>query len=161
VYDNLIEKYLVRYGTININWGFYMEDKGSSGVTIPPPIVYFVCILIGIGLNYLWPFSFSPQSIQDPIGYSIIALSILLFGLVLREFSKSDTSTDYRKSTVAIISTGPFCYSRNPVYLSLTMLKGGLCCWQFLSYYHDNPGCIDCPLCRNFRKRSVPYKKIE
>ncbi|NOQ94452.1 MAG: isoprenylcysteine carboxylmethyltransferase family protein [Methylophaga sp.] len=103
-----------------------MEDKGSSGVIIPPPIVYFVCILIGIGLNYLWPFSFFPQSIQDPIGYSIIALSILLFGLVLREFSKSGTSTDYRKSTVAIISTGPFCYSRNPIYLSLTMLNIGV-----------------------------------
>ena len=103
-----------------------MIDKDSSGVTIPPPIVYFVCILIGLGLNYFWSFSFFPQSIQGPIGYTIIALSILLFGLILREFSKSNTSTDYRKSTATIISSGPFYYSRNPVYLSLTMLNIGI-----------------------------------
>jgi len=103
-----------------------MKDEDTSGVTIPPPIVYFLFILIGIGLNYLWPFSFFPQSIQGPIGYTIIALSLILFGLVLREFSRSSTSIDHRKSTTAIISSGPFRYSRNPVYLSLTILAIGV-----------------------------------
>ena len=103
-----------------------MEDNDSSGVTIPPPGLYFVCMLVGIGLNYFWPLSFFAQSIYGAVGYIIIALSILLFGLTLRAFSKSKTSTDYRKPTVKVISSGPFHFSRHPVYLSLTMLNIGV-----------------------------------
>ncbi len=103
-----------------------MTDKDSSGALAPPPIVYFFCLMVGLGLNYLWPLPFLPQTIQYAFGFTIIALSGLLIGWVLREFSKSKTSFDLRKPTTEIISTGPFRYSRHPTYVSLTILIFGI-----------------------------------
>ncbi len=103
-----------------------MSDKDSPGVLVPPPIVYFVCLMIGLGLDTLWPLPFLAQTLQFAVGFTIIAVSILLFGLVLRVFSKSKTSIDHRKPTTEIITAGPFAYSRNPVYLSMTMLFIGV-----------------------------------
>ncbi len=103
-----------------------MTDKDSSGAPAPPPIVYFVCLVVGLGLDYLWPLPFLPPWIQYSVGFTVIASSFLLFGLVLREFSKFETSIDPYKPTTEIISTGPFGYSRNPVYVSMTMLIFGI-----------------------------------
>ncbi len=103
-----------------------MSDKDSSGALAPPPIVYFGCLMVGLGLDYLWPLPFLPQTIQYAFGFTIIALSGLLIGWVLREFSKSKTSFDYRKPTTEIISTGPFRYSRHPAYVSLMLLNFGI-----------------------------------
>ena len=103
-----------------------MSDKDSSGALAPPPIVYFGCLMVGLGLDYLWQLPFLPQTIQYAFGFTILALSGLLIGWVLREFSKSKTSFDLRKPTTEIISTGPFGYSRNPAYVSLTILIFGI-----------------------------------
>ncbi len=104
-----------------------MTNKGLSDTPpVPPPIVCFGSLMVGLGLDYLWPLPVLPQTIQYAAGFSITALSLLLFGLVLREFSRSKTSIDHRKPTTEIISTGPFAYSRNPVYVSMTMFLFGV-----------------------------------
>lgn len=103
-----------------------MIGKDVSGVVVPPPVVYLICVMAGLGLDYLWPLPFLPQTIQFAVGFSIIAVSFVVFGLALREFSRSKTAIDPRKPTTAIISTGPFGYSRNPVYVSMTMLVLGI-----------------------------------
>ncbi len=77
-------------------------------------------------MDCLWPYPILAQEVQYSIGFTIIALSFLLFGLTLKKFAKSGTSVDYRKPTTMIISTGPFAYSRNPVYVSMTMCHVGI-----------------------------------
>ena len=44
---------------------------------------------------------------------------------MFRAFSKAKTHIDPYKPTTAIISTGPFGYSRNPAYIALTLLFVG------------------------------------
>lgn len=48
-----------------------------------------------------------------------------MFELVLKEFTQSGTSIDHRKPTTEIISTDPFRFSRNPVYVSMAMFLIG------------------------------------
>ncbi len=102
------------------------SENDWSGIIVPPPIVYLVCLVAGLGLDYFWPIPLLPQAIQFVVGFTIIVSSFLLIGLSLRIFRRSGTPIDYRKSTTGIISTGPFAYSRNPVYVSMTMLMGGI-----------------------------------
>ncbi len=102
------------------------EAKDTAGVLAPPPLIYLICLLIGIGLDYLWPFPFLPQTIQYIVGFSVIALSAILIVSVFWEFSKAKTDISPYKPTTAIITTGPFGYSRNPAYISLTMLFIGI-----------------------------------
>ena len=45
---------------------------------------------------------------------------------MLLRFKEAKTNFDPRKPTTAIITTGPYRYSRNPSYVSLTVLYLGI-----------------------------------
>ncbi len=102
-----------------------MTDHGSTRV-IPPPLVYLVFFLAGLGLDYLWPLPLLPRAVQYALGFTILALGFLLFGLALREFVRHGTSVDPRKATTAVISSGPFRHTRNPIYVAMNLLMVGL-----------------------------------
>jgi protein-S-isoprenylcysteine O-methyltransferase Ste14 len=103
-----------------------MTKQYKEGVKTPPPIVYLSCILIGIGINNIWSAELLPQSVQYSLGPIIIIVSFILFGMVLREFMRSTTSINHAKLTTEILTSGPFAYSRNPVYVSMTLLSFGI-----------------------------------
>ena len=46
--------------------------------------------------------------------------------LVLRRFRRAGTTFDVRKSASALITEGPYRFSRNPSYVSLTLLYLGI-----------------------------------
>ena len=102
-----------------------MAKDDLDGVQTPPPVVYLALMLFGVGLQFRWPIPFLAPGTQYAIGFTVIVLSIVLFGLVLRTFLASKTSLDHRRPTTALIRSGPFRYSRNPIYVSMTMLGLG------------------------------------
>jgi protein-S-isoprenylcysteine O-methyltransferase Ste14 len=102
------------------------DAKDTAGILAPPPVIYLICLLIGLGLEALWPLPLLPRSVQYGAGAAVIALSGLLILLVFRAFSKAETSIDPYKPTTAIITGGPFAYSRNPAYVALTLLFVGI-----------------------------------
>ena len=103
-----------------------MSDPEKSGIRVPPLIIYLAGILIGAVLEYIWPLTFLTAVLRFTFGPFIIIFSFALFGFALREFSRSSTSPEYAKETTKIITTGPFSYSRNPIYLSFTLLSIGI-----------------------------------
>ena len=56
-------------------------------------------------------------------------LAVALFVLSVREFRRAGTPIRTRKPVTAIITTGPYRLSRNPIYLSFTLLQLGLGLW--------------------------------
>ncbi len=103
-----------------------MSDGNFEDVRTPPPVVYLGLIILGVGLHFRWPMNFLPIETRVPLGLSIIVLSFVLFGWVVRTFLASKTSLDHRKPTTALISSGPFRFSRNPIYVSMTLFGLGL-----------------------------------
>ena len=98
--------------------------KDTPGA-IPPPLFYGCALLIGLGLDWLWPYPVLPDLAQYWVGGVVIALSGVLLAVVLREFFRAKTSFSTRSSSSALITSGPFRYSRNPAYVSLSMLYFG------------------------------------
>ena len=49
--------------------------------------------------------------------------------LSVREFRKARTPIRTRKPVTVVITTGPYRFSRNPIYLSFTLLQFGLGMW--------------------------------
>jgi protein-S-isoprenylcysteine O-methyltransferase Ste14 len=103
-----------------------MTDQPSDRGVVPPPLIYLVCLLVGLGLDYLWPAPVLSPAVQYGAGGVLIVASVLLFGLTLREFSRANTSINHRRPTTSVITTGPFGLTRNPVYGAMTMLFVGI-----------------------------------
>jgi protein-S-isoprenylcysteine O-methyltransferase Ste14 len=103
---------------------------GDRGVVVlaRPPVVYLVSILVGFGLNAIWPVKVLPHALE-PMGLVLVLLAIPLFALSVREFRRARTPIRTRKPVTAVIRTGPYRFSRNPIYLSFTLLQLGLGMW--------------------------------
>jgi len=105
-----------------------MDPKIHSGldIVIPPPLIYISALLIGIGLNYLWSTSLLPSFWAFATGAVLIVVSILIMPPVLLRFRRAGTTFDVHKAASTLITDGPYRFSRNPTYVSLTLLYVGL-----------------------------------
>ena len=104
-------------------------NADTPGVIAPPPIIYLCSILAGLGLQRLWPLQVLPGVLGTALGVSVILVAVVLFVLCIREFRAAGTSVQTRRPTTVIIKTGPYQFSRNPIYLSFTLLQIGVGIW--------------------------------
>jgi protein-S-isoprenylcysteine O-methyltransferase Ste14 len=102
------------------------EASAGPGIHLPPPVIYLAALVIGSVLDYQWPLSPLLGSSRYVVG-SIIALAGgLIMPPVLVRFRRSGTTIDVRKPATALITEGPYRFSRNPIYVSLTLLYLGI-----------------------------------
>ena len=101
------------------------EPRDAAAVRVFPPAIPLATVLIGVGLDYLWPLR-APFMLEAPerywIGGAIIVAAILGLGLwsvVLMR--RSGQSENPFKPTTQIIRGGPFRITRNPMYLQMVI----------------------------------------
>jgi protein-S-isoprenylcysteine O-methyltransferase Ste14 len=104
----------------------------SKDVAVPgllrPPIVLLAAIALGVVLNLIWPFRFIPSALVLA-GPVVVFAAVLLFLLSLREFRSHGTSVRGTERTTTIVRTGPYRFSRNPIYLAFVLFILGLSLW--------------------------------
>jgi protein-S-isoprenylcysteine O-methyltransferase Ste14 len=93
-----------------------------------PPIVFLFAILVGIALNRVRPLPFRPSALVM-LGPIATTCAVLLFLLSYREFRAAGTSVRGSERTTTVVRTGPYRFSRNPIYLSFILLALGLSVW--------------------------------
>ena len=107
-------------------------DTSSKDVAVPgllrPPLVLLAAVVLGVALNSIWPLRFIP-SVLVLAGPVIVFAAVLLFALSLREFRAAGTSVRGTERTTAIVRTGPYRFSRNPIYLAFVLFLLGLALW--------------------------------
>ena len=105
----------------------------NPGVKIPPPFVVFPAILIGVAIDYFFPIRILPASLTSFTGWLGVALVLLatVTGPILsfREFRRARTPIGPDEPVSGLVTTGPFRYSRNPMYLSLLVMQLGAGIW--------------------------------
>lgn len=98
----------------------------SPGVIVLPPLLYGGTLLLGVALHFLWPMHIS-RSVWLRIAGGILAL---LSGLTAQRAAKvmrrAGTNVLPNKPTLAIVTEGPFRFSRNPLYLTNALFYVGL-----------------------------------
>ena len=109
-----------------------MTEPEPKGGPLPgllrPPIIFLSAILLGIALNRVWPLPFMPSTL-GLLGPVVTVGAVLLFLLSLREFRAAGTSVRGTQRTTTIVRTGPYRFSRNPIYVSFALLVLGLSVW--------------------------------
>jgi len=109
--------------------GQHVNDTGTAGVIARPPILFLTALLLGLASDRLLTLSFAVPA-GDPVHW-IVAGSLILIGIALaaagvRNFSRVATPVPTYKPTRALVTTGIHGWSRNPIYLGLFLIYGGI-----------------------------------
>ncbi len=95
--------------------------KEGPGLRVHPPVIYLAALLIGIGLNHWWPIRPLPGPWGGVTGVVLIAAGVAIMPPVLLRFRRADTPFNPHKPASALITDGPYRFSRNPAYIALTL----------------------------------------
>jgi protein-S-isoprenylcysteine O-methyltransferase Ste14 len=101
---------------------------GPNPGLLRPPVIFLCAILLGVALNRAWPLHFMPRNV-GVLGPLITVCAVLLFLLSYREFRAAGTSVRGSERTSTIVQTGPYGFSRNPIYLAFILFVLGLSVW--------------------------------
>jgi protein-S-isoprenylcysteine O-methyltransferase Ste14 len=95
-----------------------------------PPFIYLAAIATGLAIHWAWPCPLpAGVPVRPLLGGALVVASLLLLGLSVRRFRAAGTPVPARKPTTAIVRTGPYRFSRNPIYLAFSLLQLGIAIW--------------------------------
>jgi protein-S-isoprenylcysteine O-methyltransferase Ste14 len=102
-------------------------ERGAD-VHFPPPLVFLAGILVGVILRSVaFPLRVPiARTITITGGVLIIALGIALVGSARLWHARTGQSPIPWKPTPALIFQGPYRFTRNPMYVGLTIIQLGL-----------------------------------
>jgi protein-S-isoprenylcysteine O-methyltransferase Ste14 len=104
------------------------DDVANLG-PVRPPLVYLGSILLGLVLHFAWPLPLVRQPVGALIGAGVILMAVGLFVTAVRTFRAAGTAVPGNRPTTAIVRTGPYRFSRNPIYLAFSALQVGIALW--------------------------------
>jgi protein-S-isoprenylcysteine O-methyltransferase Ste14 len=109
--------------------GQHVTDSGTAGVIARPPLLFLAALLLGFVADRVLSLPF-PLPGSDLVHW-IIAGSLILIGLALaaagvRNFLRAGTPVPTNEPTRALVTTGIHGWTRNPIYLGIFLVYGGI-----------------------------------
>ena len=102
------------------------DGADNPGVIAPPPLIYAGALAAGLLANKLYSVPFLPRGISRALGWPSVAAGLAIGLLGFREMKRARTNVDPYKPATAIVSEGPYRYTRNPLYVGMTLMYVGI-----------------------------------
>ncbi len=96
------------------------EDRDIPGVVAPPPLIYVAGLLLGWGLQRLWPRPWLPVSWARPLGLVLLLAGLIGIAAVVA-FRRAGTTPNPWRPTTSLVTGGPSRFTRNPMYVGFTL----------------------------------------
>ncbi|MBO0912523.1 MAG: isoprenylcysteine carboxylmethyltransferase family protein [Acidobacteria bacterium] len=90
-----------------------------------PPAIYLIAIAAGLLLHFARPIPFAP-GLAKPLGAIIAIGAAALSVWSVRTFRSAGTPVPGNRPTAAIVKSGPYRFSRNPIYLAFSLFQTGI-----------------------------------
>jgi protein-S-isoprenylcysteine O-methyltransferase Ste14 len=105
------------------------QATATAGVIARPPFLFLAGLLAGYVLDRVLPLSFAVPG-RGP-SHLVVAGSLILIGLGfavagIGNFSRAGTPVPTNEPTRALVTTGIHGWTRNPIYLGMFLLYGGI-----------------------------------
>lgn len=104
-------------------------DRHGPGVRLHPPVIFAISILAGIGLHRAWPLAMPWEQHGRVLAVCILAIVAVLAFWSLYEFFRARTDVRPDRPDSALITTGPYRYTRNPLYIGLSLVQLSAASW--------------------------------
>jgi protein-S-isoprenylcysteine O-methyltransferase Ste14 len=112
------------------------QKPDVAGVVAPPPLIYAAGFAVGMLVQHFHPVTVLP-GIRGTIVGAVLVLAAVLLYPALVAFRRAGTRPEPWKPTTALVTSGPYRFSRNPMYVGFTLAYAGaaLClhaAWPFV-----------------------------
>jgi protein-S-isoprenylcysteine O-methyltransferase Ste14 len=107
----------------------HVTATGTAGVIARPPLLFLGAVLTGFALDRLVRLPFQVSGIgRAPwmVGGVLILIGLALAGAGIRNFSRAATPVPTNQPTRALVTTGIHGWIRNPIYLGMFLVYGGI-----------------------------------
>jgi protein-S-isoprenylcysteine O-methyltransferase Ste14 len=100
----------------------------KANVIMLPPFIILIPLVVGVLLHYLVLKlqMINTHSLGHMIGWPLVVLGVLLMFWSVKTMRGSGEDEDVRTPTHSIVKSGPYKYTRNPIYLSFVITYLGL-----------------------------------
>jgi len=98
-----------------------MDDTAATAqVIIRPPIAWALAVFAGFALDWLEPLPFLPDDM--PAGWPgaiVFVLGLALAVWAMDTMTKAGSNVPTDRPTTAIVESGPYRFTRNPIYVGM------------------------------------------
>lgn len=110
---------------------FVMSTSARVGaiIRIPPPLLFVVTYFIGLGVQRLVPLTIGSTSLPGAVrfaGLGFVVAGLLLTLSSVGIFLSTHTTIIPFGTAAHLVSSGPFRFTRNPMYLGLALIYIGM-----------------------------------
>ena len=107
-------------------------SKSAPSIHVPPPLILLAGFLAGYGVDALFPLPLVPQAESTALlvvqwGLLGLGAAFGLWGFLT--FVRARTGVLPNQSVTQFITHGPYRFSRNPMYMGLTLMYLGFSRW--------------------------------
>jgi protein-S-isoprenylcysteine O-methyltransferase Ste14 len=105
-----------------------MDDAADTAqVIVRPPFALGLAFIAGLALNWLLPLPFLPANLPGGwLGAMVFALALALFAWAIVTITRAGSNVPTSMPTTTIVESGPYRFTRNPIYLGMFLGLIGL-----------------------------------
>jgi protein-S-isoprenylcysteine O-methyltransferase Ste14 len=101
------------------------QNIDHAQVMTPPPLVFLGYLIGALILNWLIPVPTPWTFALRIVGGVMIIAGFVLAGSAISQMRNEHTSPDPHQSVTALVTSGPYRFTRNPIYLGFFLIYLG------------------------------------
>jgi protein-S-isoprenylcysteine O-methyltransferase Ste14 len=102
------------------------NSTDNPGVVMRPPFLYAGALAVVFVCRWFWPMLIFDRGATLWPGIALVAIAFAFMLWGRRTLAAAGTNINPARPTTTIVSSGPFRFSRNPLYLGLTLAFLGI-----------------------------------
>jgi protein-S-isoprenylcysteine O-methyltransferase Ste14 len=105
-----------------------MDDTADTAQVIVRPLVAWgLAVIAGLALNWLVPLPFLPAELPAVwLGAAVFIIALALFAWAIVTMTRAGSNVPTSLPATAIVDSGPYRFTRNPIYVGLLLALIGL-----------------------------------